>query len=144
MLWWLWILLGLALLFLEIATPGGFFFLFFGLGAVLTGTLVGLGVGGPTWLSWLLFSVLSTGSLLLFRNPLLARMKAAEGERPKVDQLAGEIALLLDDLPVGGTSKAELRGTAWTARNDGSVGLVRGQRCRVHRVEGLMLWLRAE
>ena len=144
MLWWVWVSVGLALLFLEIATPGGLFFLFFGLGAVLTGGLVGLGIDEPTWVPWLLFSLLSVGSLLLFRNPLLARMKAAEGERPKVDQLAGEVALLLDDLPVGGTSKAELRGTAWTARNDGDVGLVRGQRCRVQRVEGLTLWLRAE
>ena len=28
--WWLWVLLGLGLLALEMATPGGFFALFFG------------------------------------------------------------------------------------------------------------------
>jgi membrane protein implicated in regulation of membrane protease activity len=32
--WWIWILLGLVLLLGEIVTPGGFYILFFGVGAV--------------------------------------------------------------------------------------------------------------
>ena len=35
--WWLWMLLGFALIVCELTTPGGFFFLFFGLGAVAVG-----------------------------------------------------------------------------------------------------------
>jgi membrane protein implicated in regulation of membrane protease activity len=37
-----------------------------------------------------------------------------------------------------------MRGASWTARSSGSVALARGQRCKVERVEGLTLWLRAE
>ena len=37
MAWWLWMLLGFALIVCELTTPGGFFFLFFGLGAVAVG-----------------------------------------------------------------------------------------------------------
>ena len=37
--WWMWIVLGLALLMLEMATPGGFYFIFFGASALLVGVL---------------------------------------------------------------------------------------------------------
>jgi membrane protein implicated in regulation of membrane protease activity len=40
--------------------------------------------------------------------------------------------------------KVELRGTTWTAHNDGPVPLARGQRCRVTRVDGLTLGIVAE
>ena len=144
MLWWLWMLLGLALVVLEVLTPGGFFALFFGIGALLVGALDGLGMGGPDWLQWLLFSVFSIGSLLLFRGPLLARLKSW-GRKPNgVDTLVGEVATLLEDLPADAIGKVELRGTAWSARNEDRQSLHKGQRCRVQRVDGLTLWIRAE
>ena len=50
----------------------------------------------------------------------------------------------LEDLPPGAVGKAELRGTAWSARHEGPETLPRGRRCRVQRVEGLMLFVQAE
>ena len=43
MLWWYWIVLGLALVALELATPGGFFVIFFAVAALPSAllTLVG-------------------------------------------------------------------------------------------------------
>src|SRR3989304_4674160 len=70
MTWWLWVILGFALMGLELFTPVGFYFLFFGVGALVVGLLVGLGLAGPTWMVWLAFSV---GPLLCpagFRGPL--------------------------------------------------------------------------
>ena len=64
------------------------------------------------------------------------------GER--VDSLVGESATCVDDVAPGALGKVELRGTAWTARNDGPAPLRRGERARVVRVEGLTLWIRAE
>ena len=144
MLWWLWMLLGLALVVLEVLTPGGFFALFFGIGALLVGALDGLGVGGPDWLQWLLFSVFSIVSLLLFRGPLFARLKSWGRKTNGVDTLVGEVATLLEDLPADAIGKVELRGTAWSARNEERQSLHKGQRCRVQRVDGLTLWIRAE
>ena len=40
MVWWLWVVVGLGLLAFEMAMPGGFFALFFGVGALLVGGLV--------------------------------------------------------------------------------------------------------
>lgn len=142
--WWLWVLFGLGLLLLEILTPGGFYVLFFGLGAIVVGVLVGLEVSGPDWFQWLLFSGFSIVSLLLFRSPLLAKFKTQERQVSDIDSLVGEVVTLLEDLPPGAIGKAELRGTAWNARNGGEHGLQKGQHCRVQRVEGLTLWVRAD
>jgi hypothetical protein len=141
--WWVWVLVGLMLLGLEILTPGGFYVLFFGAGALVVGVLVGAGAVGQPWVQWLLFSVFSILSLLFFRGRLLAWSRAGEPAAP-VDTLVGEIATPLEDLAPGAVGKAELRGTAWTAHNLDDRPLARGQRCRVMRVDGLALGIRAE
>jgi membrane protein implicated in regulation of membrane protease activity len=143
MIWWLWILLGLGLLALEMAMPGGFFALFFGVGALLVGALVSVGAAGPAWMQWLLFSVLSIGALATLRKPLQARLNLKGSRRP-VDSLVGEMAVALEDFEPGGLGKVELRGTSWSARNRGSVTLGKGRRCVVEKVDGLTLWVRPE
>lgn len=141
--WWLWVLMGLGLMLLEILTPGGFFVILFGVAAVVVGVLVGLELAGPAWLQWLLFSFLSIVSLLLFRKRLLAKFQFQQPGADKVDTLVGEVVILLDDIPPGEVGKAELRGTAWNTHNDSEQLLRRGQRCRVQRIAGLTLWVRA-
>ncbi len=137
-------LLGFALVGCEVMTPGGFFFLFFGLGAITVGVLAALGAGGPGWVQWLLFSLISIGFLVPLRGRLLRRVATGDDAAARVDLLVGQVAVLLDDLPPGEVGKAELRGTAWTARNEGERALRRGQRGKVTRVDGLTLWLQAE
>jgi membrane protein implicated in regulation of membrane protease activity len=56
----------------------------------------------------------------------------------------GEVAVPLEDISVNSVGKAEMRGTSWNTRNIGDQPLARGQRCRVERVEGLMIFVRAE
>ncbi len=144
MSWWLWILVGTALLVLELLTPGGFFVIFFGVAALIVGALGGLGLVQAAWLQWLWFSVLAVASLLLLRGRLVARMRAGEGSGVGVETLVGEVAVLLDDLEPGTVGKAELRGTSWSVRSRAAHKLARGRRCRVERVEGLMLWVHVE
>ena len=111
MSWWIWILLGLALLVVELVTPGGLFALFFGVAALCVAALALVGLGGTA--QWL-------------------------------DSLVGEQVVLLGDLPAGGETKAELRGSPWNARAVSGIPLSTGQRCRVERIDGLTLWVRAE
>jgi len=110
MTWWIWFLVGLALLLTEFLTPGAFFQFFFGLGAIALGLVELAGIQFPLSVQLLLFLVLSFGSLILLRN--------------------------------NGFGKAELRGTAWNARNVGDTPIAESQRCRVERVDGLTLWVR--
>jgi membrane protein implicated in regulation of membrane protease activity len=142
MAWWIWVVVGFGLLVVETLTPGGFFFVFFGIAALLVGVLAALGAAGPDWMEWLLFSVFSVAGILFFRRPLMHRFKLTHGK--KVDSLVGETAVVLEDVAPGAVGKAEMRGTSWTARTAGASVLARGQRCRVERIEGLMLWLRPE
>ena len=142
MTWWIWMLIGFAFLAVEMLIPGGIIMLFFGVSAMIVGVLVALGIGGPLWLQALLFSVMSIVSLLTLRGPILRRMHKANGSEAGVDSLIGEQAVLIDEIEVGGEGKAELRGTAWTARNVGDVPLSVGQTCTVKHVDGLKLYIR--
>jgi membrane protein implicated in regulation of membrane protease activity len=138
--WWVWALAGIVLLGVELATPGGLFALFFGLGALVVAPLAALGLP-PIW-QWLLFSAVSLASLGLLRGALLERMRRTPAT--PIDQLVGQEAVVLRDLPAGGEGQAELRGVPWTARAATGIALRAGQRCRVERVEGVTLWLRPE
>ena len=142
MLWWIWILLGLGLLVLEMATPGALFGLFFGLSAILVGAITALGWGGSQGFQWLLFSGIALLMLVLLRSPLKARLNV-DGKHKAVDTLVGNAGVVLEDVPAGGVGKVEVRGSAWSAR--ATVGsLAKGQRCRVDRVDGLTLWVLPE
>ena len=142
MAWWYWLLAGIALLGWELFTPGGFYVMFFGVGALVVGLLVAVDAGGPAWVQWLVFSAVSIASLLLFRGSVLARFDTGKPAVP-MDTLEGELAIPMEDLAPGAVGKAELRGTSWTAQNADDRTLTRGQRCRVVRVEGLTLFIRA-
>jgi membrane protein implicated in regulation of membrane protease activity len=140
--WWIWVLIGLGLLVLEVATPGGFVALFFGLSGIVVGGLAAIGVAQPLWLQLILFSVLSVAALGLLRKPLQAKLSL--GPRRAVDTFDGEGAVALTDLGTSEVGSVELRGTTWTARNAGSVAIAKGQRCLVERREGLTLFVRPE
>ncbi len=140
MVWWLWVLLGIGLLVVEMLTPGGLFALFFGVGALATAIASGAGAS-PAW-QWVLFTAISLVLLATLRGKLQARLSGRT--QPPVDSLVGEEAVLLEDLPAGGVGKAELRGVPWSARLSAGGPLPAGRRCRVERVDGLTLWLRAD
>jgi len=140
MAWWIWILVGIALLVVEMVTPGGLFALFFGAGAIVTGGLAALGFG-PV-LQWIAFTVVSLVLVGTLRKPIQEWLARRGG--PTVAEFVGEEAVLLEDVAAGATGRAELRGTPWSVRIASGIPLKAGQRCKVERVEGLTLWLRAE
>ena len=143
--WWIWLALGLVLLVIELATPSGFFVMFFGLGAITVGVLARVGVAGPAWMEWLLFTVFSIAYVLLFRDRLQERMQGPmRSDHIDIDNLVGELALPRERIPPAGTGRVELRGTIWNARNDSTVPLEPGRRSRVTRVDGLVVFVQPE
>ncbi|HEX6162149.1 MAG TPA: NfeD family protein [Vicinamibacterales bacterium] len=135
--WWLWIAVGLALTVAELATPSGFFIIFFGLAALTVGILTGLDMAGDTAVQWLFFSVLSIAYVLVFRGRL--QRKVSMPEARDVDSLIGVLAIVQERLLPGVVGKVEVRGSMWSARNASSVTLDAGQRARVATVDGLTL-----
>ncbi len=140
MSWWLWILFGIGFLVVEMLTPGGLFALFFGAGAICTAAISAAGV--PEAAQWLLFAIISVVLLATLRRTLQGRLQGRPSE--PVDSIAGQEVVLLSDVPAGGEGKAELRGVPWSARATSGISLRAGQRCRVERVEGVVLWVRAD
>ena len=143
MLWWHWLVIGLILVALEMAASGGFYVIFFGIAALAIAGLHVLDVAGPVWVQLGLFSIISVGSLLFFRSRLLKWMQI-EGPGRDVDSMVGDSAIPLDDIPAGSVGRAEMRGAVWSARNQDSSTLARGQRCTVVKVQQLMIFLTAE
>ena len=139
----MWLAAGFVLLVLELVTPSGFFIMFFGVGAILTGVLASVGLLTGLAAQWFAFTIASVLCLLLFRGKIQARVEAS-GVPPPVDSLVGQIALPVDGIAPGAVGRAMLRGSSWEARNDGDVGVYANQRCRVVRVSGLQLGLVAE
>ena len=142
MTWWIWILVGMGLLIVEVLIPGGIIWLFFGVSAIIVGCLVALGVGGPLWVQALIFSVMSVVSLLTLRGPILRRMNLRGDAADHVDSIAGKEAIVIDDIAPTAEGKVELRGIPWIAFNVGETLLVKGQKCIVDRVEGVKLYVR--
>jgi membrane protein implicated in regulation of membrane protease activity len=140
--WWMWLAGGLVLIVIELATPSGFFVMFFGLGALTVGVLSRLGIGGAPWLEWLLFTAASVAYLLLFRGRLARRLHHPESNN--VDSLVGELAVPRERILPGEVGRVELRGTTWTARNVAREAIEPGRRCRVTGVDGLMLFVQPE
>lgn len=141
MSWWAWLIIGLALFALEAVTPGGFFVLFFGVGAVFAGLAELAGVAQSFLSQGLIFVAVSVVALSLFRKPLLERFQRSVPQT-QVDTLVGETAKALQDIAPGEMGTAELRGTSWSAQNVGASIITRAARCRVERVEGLTLQVR--
>ena len=135
-LWWHWLAVGLVLVLLELAAPGGFYVIFFGLAAIAVGLLLFADAAGPLWTQLLLFSVLSAVFLMVFRNPIMRRMKLDRGT-DDLDSLTGEPARALEDLAPGDSGRVELRGSTWSARNGSNAAIARGARVRVVAVDRL-------
>jgi membrane protein implicated in regulation of membrane protease activity len=141
MSWSFWLILGFGLLVFEVLTPGGFFTFFFGIAAFLVAGLAFFGLieSGPV--QWLVFAVLGTALIAVFR-PLVRKM--FEANSPKVDQLVGQTAIALEALDANGRGKVELRGTSWNGVYTGSGSVLKGDRLRVTKVDGLSLVVEKE
>jgi inner membrane protein len=143
MAWWLWVLIGLGLLTLELVVPTDFFVLFLGVAGLVVGAAAATGLAVAAWAQWVLFAIVALAALLLLRKPLRDRLTGPPAGG-RVGELAGTVAVLSEDLRPGDVGKAELRGTVWSVRSEHDGVIERGRRCRVDRAEGLLLWVTPE
>jgi inner membrane protein len=146
MLWWHWSIMGLVFIGLEILTLGSlgnFYFLFFGVAALMVSALAWIGLTEAAWLQWLCFVFFGILSLFAMRRPLQGTGFEQGKKEVPVDSMVGEIATVLESLDAQRIGKVELHGSSWTARNAGTSPLGKGMQAKVIRVEGLTLWVQA-
>jgi len=147
MLWWHWAILGLSLIGVEILTLGGlgnFYFLFFGMAALMVSGLTWFGLVDADWIQWFLFAILGIISLLVMRKPLQGNGGPGGKAETIVDSMVGEMAMVLEPLKPQAMGKVELRGSTWNARNAGTTLLEKNTFAKIVRVDGLTLWIQSE
>jgi membrane protein implicated in regulation of membrane protease activity len=139
MIWWYWILFGLGLLVLELFLPSGFFIFFFGVGALLTGALVGFIIELDPSLQWAFCSIVSIILALSCRKFLMGKLLSPYSFNNNPE---GREVIVSEGVSVGASGSCEFRGSRWTIRNAGDQPLEKGDKAIVERREGLALIVR--
>ena len=138
--WWGWMIIGALLLGSELLiVDAGFYLVFIGLAAALTGLLELAGAGLEPWLQWAVFSALSLVLMVLFRKKLYAKLRGS-GIGYEVGP-AGEIVTVEQTLQPGDSGRLAYRGTEWTVVNSSDEAFEQGQHVQISSVQGLTLKL---
>lgn len=133
---WLWCVVGLALIILEVLNPSGFYLLMLGVSGLIVGATMLVGV--PLSLS---AQLAIFGLLALFGCFGPARIlwsKFLSKDRPSHDAI-GKTVKLNEAVGPGAYGAGELWGSVWRVKNVGSGILEPGSECVVVGVEGVTL-----
>lgn len=142
--WWSWAIAGVVLLGMELFVPVDFYVFFLGVAALGVGLATAVGLTDTFTAQLVVFSVLAVVATFGLRGPIVARLRRGPDLGVGVETLVGELVRLTTALPANGIGKGELRGTTWSVRSADATALEEGRRCRVERVDGLVLWVRPE
>ena len=142
MIWWAWLIAGLALAAAELLADTAFYLLFAGFAALVVGLAGLFGLGLPAWAQWAAFAVLAVASMVLFRRKLHDRLF---GRIPELRHAAmGAVVAMPRDLAPAKRTRVRLQGTEWTAVNVGSAPIASGADARVIGMDGVELRIRRE
>jgi membrane protein implicated in regulation of membrane protease activity len=138
--WWGWIIIGAVLLGSELlVVDAGFYLVFIGIAAALTGAVELAGVVLEPWVQWVLFSIISLALMVLFRKKFYARLRGS-GIGYETGP-AGEIVTVEQILQPGESGRLAYRGTEWTVINCSDEAFEQGQHVQISSVDGLKLKL---
>ncbi len=136
-----WLYAGVALMLIEVMTPG-LVSLFFGLAALTLALIVWLAPELAQGWQWILFSVLSVFYILLLRKSLKSVFSGSRevSDNPD-DALTGKLAVVTQPIAPNRPGRVELGGTTWNAEAEGE--LAAGVSVRVTGKKNLTLRVEA-
>lgn len=138
--WWGWIIIGALLLGSELLiVDAGFYLVFLGIAAAITGLIELAGAGLEPWVQWILFSVISLALMVLFRKKLYDKLRGS-GIGYETGPV-GEIVTLEQELAPGDKGRLAFRGTQWTVINESDESFKAGQHVQIRAIDGLSLRL---
>lgn len=136
-----WMILGVALLALELLLiDAQFYLVFIGLAALATGLAGWFGLPLAPPADWLLFGGLALAFTFGFRRRLYAALQARQGQGLETPFSTGT-AVPTVPLAAGEEGPVEHHGSPWTGRNVGADPLRAGQPVPVRGRDGLVLLL---
>lgn len=138
--WWGWMIVGALLLGSELLiVDAGFYLVFIGIAAAITGLVELAGLGLEPWVQWILFSVIALVLMIFFRKKLYAKLRGS-GIGYETGP-TGEIVTVEQTLQPGETGRLAYRGTEWTVVNTSDQAFEQGQHVQISSVDGLTLKL---
>ena len=133
---WMWAAIMVAFLVVEAAAPG-LVCLWFAIGALAA--LICAALGGPVWLQFAWFLVISTATLAATR-PLVKKYVNSRKVATNADRNIGRSAVVkerIDNLAASGT--VQLDGVTWTARSLDGTPIESGETVRIREIQGVKL-----
>jgi hypothetical protein len=142
MTWWIWLIVGIGLLALEMfLIDAEFYLVFLGVSAIIVGVIGVVGVDLPQAAQWILFSALAIVSLLAFRRRIYAMVRKRTGHVAN-RVTSGDKVLVPVRLEPGQTCRLDYHGTSWSARNVDARAIVANSEAVISNVDDLTLHLR--
>lgn len=129
-----WLLLALTFLLLELLTPGLFFFIAFAGGCTASAIATWFGYGLVVQCLVAFGASIISFAILRYKYASIARHGDA---KTNIDALAGQEAIVLQEISYLKKGQVKVRGEAWSAKIDANEGSIqKGQVVRVIRIEG--------
>ncbi len=137
---WIWLVIGLVMMALELLAPGGFFMLLLGISGLVVGGLALVGIAESLVVQTGIFSAVA---VVLWLG--LGRRLRAVTLRPRnvPGQLVGRRVVVSGDIAPAAHGSGELYGSPWRLQNVGDVALSAGVEAEVVAAEGVTLHVRA-
>ena len=132
--WYVWLILFLVFLGLEIMTTGVFFFLCFSTGALFA-MLFSL-LGASFQVELIIFCAVSLASILLIR-PLFKKYVAKQKTQTNVDSLIGTKAIVIEDIKENSMGKVKTEGEIWLAISKENIA--KGENVIIESIDGTKL-----
>jgi membrane protein implicated in regulation of membrane protease activity len=133
---WIWLVLGIAIMMMELMFPCGFFLFILGSAGILVGALSAVGLVSGWVAQAALFCFLAVGLWLLMGKRLQGIFKPTAF---KSGQVVGSIVTLSENIAPGASGSGMLWGTQWRVENVDSVILNAGSEVVVVSSQGIGL-----
>jgi inner membrane protein len=133
-----WFFVGVIFIIAEILSVS-FYFLFLGIGALITALLIKFGLIDALWAQFLTFAVVAVGSTLAFRGMAL-QLFGNNNSKGGYKEFIGDKAVISKAILPGATGKVTYRGTEWAAEAlNGDISFSEGSPVVIKKVDGMTL-----
>ena len=133
--WHIWMILGIGFIIVEIFDPA-FFFISFGIGAILTSLLSMLPfIGNSIPLQILSFAILSFISFLFMRK-LGKKVLSHPGSETNVFALKGKQGFVTKEIPLDGKGYVKIGGEEWVAVEENQQAVELDAKVTIVGIEG--------
>lgn len=130
-----WAIVGVLMIAIEIFSIT-FFFLFFGVGALVTALLTWMGVIDSITVQFVVFGIVTAASLLIFRKQLKASFSK---KGSSYNEFKGERAKVIIPILPNEEGKVFFRGADWIAYSEGGEAIPENSNVIIKKADGIRL-----